>query len=250
MLGLKKEAGVKKKKEEKNFLFDESNEVNINDLFTDMNPKILSKVNDNSNDYEKRRKVKCFFNFDKLSQFKLFTITGKTITSKDIDNDLDINQQEKNLESNKGGINQGEENKEDNDKENEIIGFEKNNEYDTFYQNEKKAEKNFVKLYRKFDIRSLKKKIWNSYEEIKQPKVDFKSVVVNMSKNMTEEEIFSISTPTCFVCMLHLCNEKNLFIDQEDMNTFYIERDPDGNKSSNYSGGKIRAGNDSSSDSD
>jgi len=48
MLGLKKEAGVKKKKEEKNFLFDESNEVNINDLFTDMNPKILSKVNDNS----------------------------------------------------------------------------------------------------------------------------------------------------------------------------------------------------------
>ena len=40
------------------------------------------------------------------------------------------------------------------------------------------------------------------------------------------------------------------FIDQDDMNTFYIEKDPDGNKSSNYSGGKIRAGNDSSSDSD
>ena len=43
-----------------------------------------------------------------------------------------------------------------------------------------------------------------------------------MSKNMNEEEIFSISTPTCFVCMLHLCNEKNLFIEQQDMNTFYI----------------------------
>ena len=38
--------------------------------------------------------------FDKLSQFKLFTITGKTITSKDIDLDLDIHQQEKNLEEN------------------------------------------------------------------------------------------------------------------------------------------------------
>ena len=250
MLGLKKEAGVKKKKEEKNFLFDESNEVNLNDLFTDMNPKILSKVNDNSNDYEKRRKVKCFFNFDKLSQFKLFTITGKTITSKDIDNDLDINQQEKNLESNKVGNNKGEENIGENEKENEIIGFEKNNEYDSFYQSEKKAEKNFVKLYRKFDIRALKKKIWNSYEEIKEPKIDFKSVVVNMSKNMTEEEIFSISTPTCFVCMLHLCNEKNLFIEQKDMNTFYIERDPDGNKSANYTGRNIRLGDDSSSDSD
>lgn len=71
-----------------------------------MNPKILSKINDNSNGYKKRWNVKCFFNFDKFSQFKFFTITGKTITSKDIDNDLDINQQKK-LESNKGGINQG-----------------------------------------------------------------------------------------------------------------------------------------------
>ena len=247
MLGLKKEGGVKKKKEEKNFTFDENNEVNINDLFTDMNPKILGKINDNSNDYEKRRKVKCFINFDKLSQFKLFTITGKTITSKDIDNDLDINQQEKNLENSKIVEKEGE--KEENDKENEIIGFEKNNEYESFYQNEKKAEKNFGKLYRKFDIRALKKKIWNSYEEIKDKQIDFKSVVVNMSKNMTEEEIFSISTPTCFVCMLHLCNEKNLFIQQKDMNTFYIERDPDGSKSASATGRKNR-GDDSSSDSD
>ena len=247
MLGLKKEGGVKKKKEEKNFTFDENNEVNINDLFTDMNPKILGKINDNSNDYEKRRKVKCFINFDKLSQFKLFTITGKTITSKDIDNDLDINQQEKNLENPKIVEKEGE--KEENEKENEIIGFEKNNEYDSFYQNEKKAEKNFGKLYRKFDIRALKKKIWNSYEEIKDKQIDFKSVVVNMSKNMTEEEIFSISTPTCFVCMLHLCNEKNLFIQQKDMNTFYIERDPDGSKSASATGRRNR-GDDSSSDSD
>jgi hypothetical protein len=248
MLGLKKEGGVKRKKEEKNFAFDDSNEVNINDLFTDMNPKILGKINDNSNDYEKRRKVKCFINFDKLSQFKLFTITGKTITSKDIDNDLDINQQEKNLEISKNA-DKGEE-KDENDKENEIIGFEKNNEYDSFYQNEKKAEKNFGKLYRKFDIRALKKKIWNSYEEIKDKQIDFKTVVVNMSKNMTEEEIFSISTPTCFVCMLHLCNEKNLFIQQKDMNTFYIERDPDGAKSANAIGRRNRGGDDSSSDSD
>ena len=247
MLGLKKEGVVKRKKEEKNFTFDENNEVNINDLFTDMNPKILGKINDNSNDYEKRRKVKCFINFDKLSQFKLFTITGKTITSKDIDNDLDINQQEKNLENSKSAEKEGE--KEENEKENEIIGFEKNNEYDSFYQNEKKAEKNFGKLYRKFDIRALKKKIWNSYEEIKDKQIDFKSVVVNMSKNMTEEEIFSISTPTCFVCLLHLCNEKNLFIQQKDMNTFYIERDPDGTKSASVSRRKNRA-DDSSSDSD
>ena len=249
MLGLKKEGGIKKKKEEKNFQFDETNEVNINDLFSEVRSKIPIKTNDNSNDYEKRRKTKCFFNFDKLSQFKLFTITNKTITSKDIDNDLDINQQEKNLEQNEQGASQGDkEGGEDENREN-IIGFEKNNEGDSFYQNEKKAEKNFGRLYRKFDIRSLKKKIWSSYEEIKNEHIDFKNVVTNMSKNMTEDEIFSISTPTCFVCMLHLCNEKNLFIEQKDMNTFYIERDPDGAKSASASGKKIMR-DDSSSDSD
>ena len=67
---------------------------------------------------------------------------------------------------------------------------------------------------------------------------------------MTEDEIFSISTPTCFVCMLHLCNEKNLFIEQKDMNTFYIEKDPDGAKSARASGKKVMRDDDSSSDSD
>ena len=47
----------------------------------------------------------------------------------------------------------------ENEIQNDIIGFERNNDYDTFYQNDKKAEKNFGRLYRKFDIRSLKKKL-------------------------------------------------------------------------------------------
>ena len=71
-----------------------------------------------------------------------------------------------------------------------------------------------------------------------------------MSKNMNEEEIFSISTPTCFVCMLHLCNEKNLFIEQQDMNTFYIEKDPNGLKSDRASRKKKRKSSDDSDDSD
>ena len=54
---------------------------------------------------------------------------------------------------------------------------------------------------------------------------------MNMSKEMNEDELFSISTPTCFVCMLHLCNEKNLFIEQNNMNTFCIDRDDNGEKS-------------------
>ena len=249
ILGLKKEGVGKKKKEEKNFIFDEENEIDVNELFNENRSKLIKRGNDFT-DYQKRRKVKCFYYFDKLSQFKLFTITGKTITAKDIDNDLDINQQEKNLEENRNNdVDLGPNDAEwgDNDNQNDIIGFEKNNEYDAFYQNEKKAEKNFGRLYRKFDIRALKKKIWTSYDDIKDNQIDFKNVVMNMSKDMKEDELFSISTPTCFVCMLHLCNEKNLFIEQNSMNTFFIDRDDDGAKSELISKRKSNSKENSSS---
>lgn len=235
ILGLNKgKEGERKKKEEKTFLFNERNEININDLFSDIKTKALNKVHDFAKN-NKKRKIKKYFHFDKFSQFKLFTITGKTITSKDIDNDLEMAKQENNLMEIKEDNDMFDGGETDNQNDNDIIGFEKNSEYDSFYQNEKKIEKNFGKLYRKFDIRTLKKKIWISYEDIREDKIDFKNVVTHMSINMDEDELFSISTPTCFVCMLHLCNEKNLFIQQKDMNTFYIEKDSNGNKSTKSS---------------
>jgi condensin complex subunit 2 len=86
-------------------------------------------------------------------------------------------------------------------------------------------------LYRRFDIRFLKNKIWQSFENIeniskkKNEKIDFKTIVKNMSKDLTNETINNISTPTCFVCMLHLCNEKNLKINQNDDKTFFVDFD-------------------------
>ena len=251
ILGIKKEGGARKKKEEKNFIFDEEEEIDVNELFNENRSKLINKGE--KYDFSQKRKVKCYYHFDKLSQFKLFTITAKTITSKDIDNDLDINQQEKNLEElgDRVGEMPGDGDWGDAENQNDIVGFEKNNEYDNFYQNEKKAEKNFGRLYRKFDIRALKKKIWTSYDDIKEEQIDFKNVVMNMSKGMNDDELFSISTPTCFVCMLHLCNEKNLFIEQKNMNTFFIDRDSDGIKSEEISKGKNFVKNEKSySDSD
>ena len=251
ILGIKKEGGARKKKEEKNFIFDEEEEIDVNELFNENRSKLINKGE--KYDFSQKRKVKCYYHFDKLSQFKLFTITAKTITSKDIDNDLDINQQEKNLEElgDRVGEMPGDGDWGDAENQNDIVGFEKNNEYDNFYQNEKKAEKNFGRLYRKFDIRALKKKIWTSYDDIKEEQIDFKNVVMNMSKGMNDDELFSISTPTCFVCMLHLCNEKNLFIEQKNMNTFFIDRDFDGIKSEEISKGKNFVKNEKSySDSD
>ena len=251
ILGIKKEGGARKKKEEKNFIFDEEEEIDVNELFNENRSKLINKGE--KYDFSQKRKVKCYYHFDKLSQFKLFTITAKTITSKDIDNDLDINQQEKNLEElgDRVGEMPGDGDWGDAENQNDIVGFEKNNEYDNFYQNEKKVEKNFGRLYRKFDIRALKKKIWTSYDDIKEEQIDFKNVVMNMSKGMNDDELFSISTPTCFVCMLHLCNEKNLFIEQKNMNTFFIDRDSDGIKSEEISKGKNFVKNEKSySDSD
>ena len=180
--------------------------------------------------------MKCFYNYDKLATFRLFTINNKTIFSREIDNDINLIEQEKKI------IDKIEEEQYDNNDfgNNDMEGFDnserQNNSKEfnnnAFFQSEKEIEKNFGRLYRRFDIRSLKNKIWNNYEnQYPRDNIDFRNIISNMSKEMTEDELYSISTSTCFVCMLHLCNEKNLFVNQNDINTFYVEKDSDGYKS-------------------
>ena len=180
--------------------------------------------------------MKCFYNYDKLATFRLFTINNKTIFSREIDNDINLMEQEKKI------IDKIEEEQYDNNDfgNNDMEGFDnserQNNSKEfnnnAFFQSEKEIEKNFGRLYRRFDIRSLKNKIWNSYEnQYPRDNIDFRNIISNMSKEMTEDELYSISTSTCFVCMLHLCNEKNLFLNQNNINTFYVEKDSDGYKS-------------------
>jgi hypothetical protein len=243
-LGLnnKKEGGHRKKKEETLFEFNEENEVDVNELFSDKQVKPKNKKGyDFTNDYENKKKVKCFYNYDKLSNFRLFTINNKTIYSKEIDNDINLVEQEQKIinklednqlnnggdfENNDGDIGEYD-NPEGMNNNNQL-----NNSSSAFLQSEKEIEKNFGRLYRRFDIRNLKNKIWTNYEnQFPNDNIDFRNIVSNMSKEMTEDELYSISTPTCFVCMLHLCNEKNLFVNQKDINTFYVEKDNDGQKS-------------------
>jgi len=238
ILGINKKDGGKKKKEEKLFEFNEENEVDINKILTEPKSKNMPKAYDFTNDYENKRKIKCFYHYDKLSSFKLYTINNKTIFSREIEGDINAQDQEQkildNIEEDEGNmLGDGGEN-------NDIGGFEgeasmvndiagRNN---TFYQNEKEIEKNFGRLYRRFDIRNLKNKIWNNYENFfPNDNIDFRKIVSNMSKEMNEDELYSISTSTCFVCMLHLCNENNLYINQKDINTFYVEKDQNGEKS-------------------
>lgn len=43
----------------------------------------------------------------------------------------------------------------------------------------------------------------------RKSEIDFKDIIGNVSNNLTKEIINNISTPTCFVCLLHLSNEKS-----------------------------------------
>ena len=76
MFGLNKKEGVKRKKEEILFEFNEENEVDINTILTDSKSKRSAKTYDLSNDFENKKKMKCFYHFDKLSSFKLFTMNS------------------------------------------------------------------------------------------------------------------------------------------------------------------------------
>ena len=235
ILGLNKKEG-KKKKEEKLFEFNEENEVDLNTILIDPKSKKAPKDYDYSNDYENKKRIKCFYHFDKLSSFRLYTMNNKTIFSREIEGDINVeDQKQKILDKIEDDGNFNQDGGDNNDFNNGFQGeATMNNEglNNTFYQNEKEIEKNFGRLYRRFDIRTLKNKIWNNYESFyPNDNIDFRNVMANMSKEMNEDELYSISTPTCFVCMLHLCNENNLFINQKDINTFYIEKDINGEKS-------------------
>ena len=237
ILGIKKQGG-KKKKEEILFEFNEENEVDINKLLTEPKSKTMPKSYDFTNDFENKKKLKCFYHFDKLSTFRLYTMNNRTIFSREIEGDINVEDQEQKIldkieEEDGLGTGDAGDNNEFNGFDGEpTAGNDLSGRNNTFYNNEKEIEKNFGRLYRRFDIRTLKNKIWNNYENFfPNDNIDFKQVVSNMSKDMNEEELYSISTPTCFVCMLHLCNENNLYINQNDINTFYIEKDTNGEKS-------------------
>ena len=90
---------------------------------------------------------------------------------------------------------------------------------DINYEVAQEYEKKFGQLYKRFDVKFIKQNIWNTFETIeekkedkeKEKKVDFKAVVTDMSKKMEKNVLDNISTSTCFVCLLHLCNEKSKY---------------------------------------
>ena len=75
-------------------------------------------------------------------------------------------------------------------------------------------DKKFGKLYKTFDVGFVKKKIWDTINEIKPnfKKLTFNHLINQISNTLDHNIIENISTSTCFVCLLHLANEKSILI--------------------------------------
>ena len=75
-------------------------------------------------------------------------------------------------------------------------------------------DKKFGKLYKTFDVGYVKNRIWDTIKEIKSNLkiMTFDNVINKISETLDEKIIENISTSTCFVCLLHLANEKGKII--------------------------------------
>jgi hypothetical protein len=96
--------------------------------------------------------------------------------------------------------------------------FEENKDQrmDTFVKIDNDYEKKFGRLYKTFDVRFVKSKIWESLSNLTKVKphedsdiIEFKDIMDTVSHSLSRDVISNISTPTCFVCLLHLSNEKS-----------------------------------------
>jgi hypothetical protein len=88
-----------------------------------------------------------------------------------------------------------------------------NTQIQNFKRIDNEYEKKFGRLYKTFDVRMIKNKIWESVSSghVKN-ETNFKYVIESIQMNLEKEVLNNISTPTCFVCLLHLANEKSKYI--------------------------------------
>lgn len=206
------------KKEEKLFEFSEEKEVSRGDIFG-KESKYNAKKGTEVYKKENKKKVKQFYNYDKLDVFKLFCIPERSIFgSSNAEIETQINETHLLPPDDGAPFEEEEENK----------GERKEGLPDTtFVKFDKEYEKKFGQLYKKFDVRFVKNTIWDVFEGMEEKTskpADFKDIVSKMSQEVDKNVLDNISTSTCFVCLLHLCNEKNLSLVQNDDKTFFVSQ--------------------------
>jgi hypothetical protein len=193
------------KKEELLFDFSIENEIDKNDIF-EKDQKSKKNINnkDLRKDKKNKRRVRGFYYYDKLMLHNLFSIQDRHIQNAQ-------NQFECQNDQNNDKYSQADDdiNNEQLPIEEEKINLENFGKFDNEY------EKKFGRLYKTFDVRVIKNKIWESISDYNsnlqstEQQVDFKQIIASVSNNLSKEVLNNISTPTCFVCLLHLSNEKS-----------------------------------------
>jgi len=87
---------------------------------------------------------------------------------------------------------------------------------------------NYAKRAKRVDVKKLKETIWKELEEVSvQPETpaisestpqpeseNFTSVISGLRRTYPKDKMEEISTSFCFICLLHLCNEKGLGIEK------------------------------------
>jgi hypothetical protein len=100
--------------------------------------------------------------------------------------------------------------------ENETIQNQSNYDISKFTEKENENihnfDKKFGKLYKTFDVGFVKMKIWDTINIIQpnEEKLTFDNIIDKISETLDTKILNNISTSTCFVCLLHLANEKSI----------------------------------------
>ncbi|ORX96251.1 barren [Basidiobolus meristosporus CBS 931.73] len=96
---------------------------------------------------------------------------------------------------------------------------------------------NYAKTAKKVDVKKLKDNIWKELvtdestevpdsEDLEERKVEgtqrFTDVMTNLKQVYPENKMQDISVSFCFICLLHLANEKNLEITSDDLSSDLI----------------------------
>jgi len=96
---------------------------------------------------------------------------------------------------------------------------------------------NVAKIDKRVDVKALKQTIWKELCASKPgdsarvgvvvpaamvAEKPFQSILEQLPQSMSEDVAREVSVPYCFVCLLHLANEKHLSIRQENMDSLFV----------------------------
>lgn len=92
---------------------------------------------------------------------------------------------------------------------------------------------NYARVAKRVDVAKLKSTLWNEFiengskgnQQQQTAPVNtktFSNLINNLSKSYQSDALAEVSVPYCFICLLHLANEKNLDIQLNDKNDLII----------------------------